>query len=137
MEARDRIAAIGLIALKYLDPDNAYRRQLAAWYDEGLQNEPKIGRVPMREGCLPSRHLYQVLVPSRDETILALNDEKIYPGVHYRDNTLYKMYSYAKGSAPRSLEASEHIISLPMLLRLSYRDVQRICNALKEITARK
>ena len=28
------MAGIGLVSLKYLDADNAYRRQLAAWYDE-------------------------------------------------------------------------------------------------------
>ena len=29
------MAAMGLVSLKYLDQDNAYRRQLAEWYDEG------------------------------------------------------------------------------------------------------
>src|SRR5262249_19609134 len=31
------MAAIGLVALQYLDQDNAYRRQVAAWYDEMLK----------------------------------------------------------------------------------------------------
>lgn len=130
------MAAMGLVSLKYLDQDNAYRRQIAAWYDELLQDEPKVKRISMAPGCLPSRHLYQVLVENRDEVVLALNDEKIYPGVHYRDNTSYRMYREASGKCPRSMEASEKVISLPLHLRLTYKDVKRVSEALKEIVNR-
>lgn len=131
------MAAIGLISLKYLDHDNAYRRQIASLYDERLRDEKKIHPIPVAPGCLPSRHLYQVLVDNRDEVMLALNDENIYPGVHYRDNTLYKMYAHAQGTCPHSMEASDRIISLPVHLRLTYHDVQRICDTLIEIVKRK
>jgi dTDP-4-amino-4,6-dideoxygalactose transaminase len=131
------MAAIGLVSLKYLEQDNAYRRQIAAWYDEQFQDESKMKRVPIAPGCLPSRHLYQILVEDRDEIMLALNDEKIYPGVHYRDNTIYPMYRYAKGTCPRSLDASERIVSLPLHLRLTHQDVLRVANSLREIINRK
>lgn len=130
------MAAIGLVSLKYLDQDNAYRRQIAAWYDQSLQNTSDIQRVPVRPGCLTSRHLYQVLVDNRDEVMLALNDEKIYPGVHYRDNTVYRMYYNGRGACPRSMETSERVISLPMHLKLTYKDVQRVCDALTAIVSR-
>lgn len=131
------MAAMALVALKYLEQDNAYRRQIASWYDELLQHEPKIHRIPVIPGCLSSRHLYQVLVNNRDEVILALNDEKIYPGVHYRDNTLYPMYSSSRDTCPNSLKASERIISLPLHIHLTYQDVQRVCYSLIEIINRK
>jgi dTDP-4-amino-4,6-dideoxygalactose transaminase len=131
------MAAIGLISLKYLDQDNAYRRQIASWYDERFQTEPNLRPVPVTPGCVSSRHLYQILVKNRDEVMLALNDENIYPGVHYRDNTLYRMYAYAQGTCPRSMEASDHIISLPMHLRLSHQDAGRICDTLMDIVNRK
>lgn len=131
------MAAIGLVALKYLDQDNAYRRQIATWYDERIREEPKIQPVAVRTECLSSRHLYQILVDHRDEVMLALNDEKIYPGVHYRDNTLYRMYSYGMGTCPHAMEASERIISLPIHLGLNHVDVQRICDGLIEIVHRK
>lgn len=130
------MAAMGLVSLKYLEQDNAYRRQIAAWYDEFLQDEPKIKRIPMAPGCLPSRHLYQILVENRDEVMRALNDAKIYPGVHYRDNTTYRMYRDGYGKCPRSREASEKIISLPLHLRLTDKEVQRVSEALKEIVNR-
>lgn len=129
------MAAMGIVALKYLDPDNAYRRQLAAWYDEYLADEPRIQRVPMSADCVPSRHLYQVMVDRRDEVMLALNQVKIFPGVHYRDNTLYRMYKYGLGTCPKAHLASERIISLPMHMRLTYEQVKYIAAELKRIVA--
>ncbi|HUI25936.1 MAG TPA: DegT/DnrJ/EryC1/StrS family aminotransferase [Candidatus Kryptonia bacterium] len=123
------MAAIGLIALKYVDQDNAYRRQLAAWYDGFLGDA--IERVSVTPGCESSRHLYQVLVDRRDEVMLAMHESQIFPGVHYRDNTLYRMYAYARDTCPCSFAASNRLISLPMHLRLSYADVQRVSEALR------
>jgi dTDP-4-amino-4,6-dideoxygalactose transaminase len=130
------MAAIGMVSLRFLDQDNAYRRQIGDWYDEMLNDEPRIRTIPIAQGCLSSRHLYQVMVERRDEVMLALNDNGIYPGVHYRDNTLYPMYQYARGTCPKSLHASEHIISLPMHMRLTHNDVERVARTLKAIVSR-
>ncbi len=127
------MAALGLVSIKYVDSDNAYRRQLSTWYDKYLVNEPSIQCVPMAPDCEPSRHLYQIMVDQRDEVMLALNGQQIYPGVHYRDNTMYDMYKYAAGTCPRSRRASDTLISLPMHLSLSEQDVRRISQALKDI----
>jgi dTDP-4-amino-4,6-dideoxygalactose transaminase len=131
------MAALGLTSLRYLDQDNAYRRQVATWYDEQLQDEPKVRRVPVTPGCESSRHLYQILVDQRDEVMSALNSVQIFPGVHYRDNTLYRMYAYAGQTCPNAHRASEHVISLPLHLQLSHRDVLRICTSLKRIVQHK
>lgn len=122
------MAAIGLVALKYLDEDNAYRRQVAAWYDDLLGDS--IKRVPVAPGCESSRHLYQVLVAQRDRVMVALNEQQIYPGVHYRENTLYPMYAEGRGTCPRASAASNRLISLPLHLKLSYADVCRVSQAL-------
>jgi dTDP-4-amino-4,6-dideoxygalactose transaminase len=127
------MAAIGLVALRYMEQDNAYRRQLCSWYDLFLKDIPNIQRVPMNPDCIPSRHLYQIQVSNRDEVMLALNQANIFPGVHYRDNTLYKMYADAAGTCPRSMKASESIISLPLHIRLSYHQVEYISATLKQI----
>ena len=55
------MAAIALVSIRYVDDDNARRRQLAAWYDEALANVPGIDRVPVADGCESARHLYQFL----------------------------------------------------------------------------
>lgn len=122
------IASIGLVQLKYLEQDNAYRKQLAAWYREFLSEaESGIAFITIPENCDSSYHLFQILVEERDKMILALNQVGIYPGVHYHDNTAYRMYAYAQGTCPQAAYVSDHVISLPMHLRLTRDDVQYIC----------
>jgi dTDP-4-amino-4,6-dideoxygalactose transaminase len=123
------MAGIGLVSLKYLDADNSYRRQLAAWYDEALGAAPAIDRVAVAPGCESARHLYQVMVDRRDEVMVALNAAQIFPGVHYRDNASYGMYAN-QPACPVAHRASGRLISLPMHLQLDRQDVHRVCDAL-------
>ncbi len=124
------IASIGLVQLKYLDRDNAYRRQLAEWYTQGFAPySDKIKLVEMDENCESSRHLFQIIVDRRDELMLALNQQEIYPGVHYVDNTEYRMYKYADGTCPKARYISDHVISLPMHMQVTFEDVQMIVKA--------
>ncbi len=126
------MAAIGLVQLKYLDRDNAYRRQLATWYRQRLSKYPeKIKLVRIEESCESSCHLFQICVENRDQMMLALNRADIYPGVHYTANTEYRMYDYAKGTCPYADYVSAHTISLPMHLNLTFEDVQRICDEIE------
>ena len=127
------MAAIALVSLRYLEQDNAFRRQVCEWYDMFLKDTPEFQRIPMNPDCIPSRHLYQIAVDRRDEMMLALNQANIFPGVHYRDNTLYRMYAYAQETCPRSLEASDRIISLPLHMRLTFNQVEYVCDSLKKI----
>ncbi len=123
------MAAIGLVQLKYLDRDNAYRRQLAHWYTERFEKyKEKIKLVPIENGCESSYHLFQICVENRNELMLALNAAEIFPGVHYSSNINYAMYNYAKGTCPFSDYVSEHTLSLPMNLYLTYEDIQKICD---------
>jgi dTDP-4-amino-4,6-dideoxygalactose transaminase len=120
------MAAIALVQLRYLDADNAYRRQIAGWYDGKFGPEGKISPVPLPENCESSRHLYQVEVERRDGLILALNRMSIFPGVHYRCNTEYRMYRYARGSCPIAEEKAARIVSLPIHLGLTKQDIDYI-----------
>lgn len=127
------MAAIGLVQLKYLDRDNAYRRQVARWYSDRLSKySDKIKLVRLEENCESSFHLFQIMVEKRDELMMALNAAEIYPGVHYANNINYKMYDYARGTCPFAEYVSEHTISLPMNLYLTFTDVQKICDKIIE-----
>ena len=128
------IASIALVQLRYLDRDNAYRRQLDTWYREQLGKYPQLVElITVPNGCESACHLFQILVANRDEMILALNSAGIYPGVHYADNTLYRMYAYAQGTCPRASYVSDHVISLPMHMKLTYDDVRYICDEVIKI----
>jgi dTDP-4-amino-4,6-dideoxygalactose transaminase len=125
------MAALGLVQLKYLDADNSYRREIASWYEQMLGNSVKV--VPTAPDCESSRHLFQVLVPNRDEVLLALNDAGIFPGVHYRDNTEYAIYASGARKSSSAKLFSDSVISLPMHLRLTREDVEYICRTLRKI----
>lgn len=129
------MAAMGLVGLKYMEQDNAFRRDLAAVYDAELAGASGVERIVMVPGCTPSRHLYQVLVERRDEVMVGLNARGVYPGVHYRDNTLYRMYAQAEGTCPRARRASERVISLPLHLRLTVDDARRVAEGLRAAVA--
>jgi len=120
------MAAIGLVSLKYLDRDNAYRRTLAGWYRECLSGVNAVRFVPTAPDCESSQHLIQIRVTNRDELLLALNGHDVFPGVHYRDNTEYRVYADSKGTCPLAALASAEIVSLPLHLGLSRIDVERV-----------
>ena len=126
------MASIGLVALKYLDQDNAYRRQLAAWYDARLNGVGHVQIVRVPDDCEPSRHLYQIQSDRRDELLAALAAAQIFCGVHYEDNTRYRMYAYGAGTGPNAARASDRLISLPMSLRIGEHDVDRICSVIAD-----
>ncbi|MGH9387143.1 MAG: DegT/DnrJ/EryC1/StrS family aminotransferase [Vicinamibacterales bacterium] len=128
------MAGLGLVALRYLEQDNAHRRQLASWYDDALVDVPGVERVRVAPDCESARHLYQVLVDRRDDVMVALNTAEIYPGVHYRDNGLYTMYA-DQPPCPRARRASDRVISLPMHLGLDWFDVERVCDTLRRIVS--
>ncbi len=120
------MAAIALVQLKYLDVDNDRRRAIAKRYRDGFAAHKCIRTIPVAENCQSSTHLFQIRVNNRDELMALLNDAAIYPGVHYRDNTHYRMFAYADGTCPAARAASDDIISLPLHLRMSDTDVDRV-----------
>ena len=126
------MAAIGLVQLKYLDRDNARRREIVAMYDKAFENNPKLKiiKAPNTDEC--SFHIYELVVPDREGLLGALAEHDIYGGVHYRDNTEYSMYTYAKGTCPKAHEMSEHLITLPLHMWLSNEDVQEIIKVVND-----
>jgi dTDP-4-amino-4,6-dideoxygalactose transaminase len=130
------MAAIGLVQLKYLDQGNEYRRNLADCYTSVLKECNTIQIIPTAPGYESSRHLFQILVNNRDELISALNDNGVYPGVHYRDNTEYSMYRYASGTCPHACEISRKLLSLPLHLRMTKSDAYRVAELVNMLTNR-
>ncbi len=124
------MAALGIVALRYLSQDNAARGLLAHWYRRDLEGE--VGLIPVPEDCWSSRLLFQVMVDRRDDLMAHLNKDGIFPGVHYRLNTDYPMYSYGKGTCPHAERASSRLISLPLHLLMGRQDVERVTTSIKD-----
>jgi len=128
------MAALGGVALKYLDQDNAERRRLSALYAAALENAPAVRVVPISPTCESSRHLFQVEVDNRDDVIVALNERQIFPGVHYRTNDEYGLYKAIAGHTPRATAASKSLLSLPLHLSLTDDDASYVSEALLAVT---
>jgi dTDP-4-amino-4,6-dideoxygalactose transaminase len=127
------MASMGLVSLKYLDEDNERRREICEMYDEGFKNNSKIKIVYHNLNCQSSRHLYQIRVNNRDNILEHLNNHNIFPGVHYKDNTQYEMYSYGFGTCPNAHKASDELISLPLHLFLTEKDIKFIIKTVNNI----
>lgn len=117
------MASMALVGLKYLDADNSVRTQICERYEKGFDSAGIDYVRVSEETVLSSRHLFQVRVKNRNQIMEYLNSQGIYPGVHYRDNTNYSVYSDQFGKCPNSQVLSEEVISLPLHMRLSADDV--------------
>lgn len=126
------MAALGLVSLRYLEEDNQYRRRLCATYETLLAGCPGISTIPVSAGSESSRHLFQVLAANRDELMTYLNENQVFPGVHYRDNSEYPMYSGEAASCPTARAASDRIISLPLHLQLNEADLAQVTGTIRD-----
>lgn len=126
------MASMGMVGLKYLDEDNKKRREICEIYDKAFKNNPKIKIVKHNPLCESSRHLYQIQVKNRDEVLGYLNNNGIFPGVHYKDNTQYDIYSYGFGTCPNAHRASSELISLPLHLFLTEEDIKYVIEKVNE-----
>ncbi len=124
------MAAIALVQLNYLDEDNDQRKRICAQYDRNLNHSNKIRFVKPVAFCDSSRHLYQVCVNNRADVMAHLQKNEIYPGVHYTDNTQYKIFAYAKDTCPNAKAISESVLSLPLHLNLVHQDIEKVSQTL-------
>lgn len=120
------MAAIALVQLKYLDDENERRREIVKLYNEGFKNNSKIKIVsaPYAEEC--AYHLYELVVPDREDLLEKLSKNGINCGVHYRDNTEYSIYSFGQDTCPKAHEISQHLITMPLHMWLTNEDVKNI-----------
>tara|TARA_R110000823_G_scaffold82039_2_gene186228 strand:+ start:323 stop:1480 length:1158 start_codon:yes stop_codon:yes gene_type:complete len=130
------MASMGLVALKYLNEDNEKRREICNSYDEGFNSDKLIKPIPHNSDCISSRHLYQIRVANRNDVMEYLNANDIFPGVHYKDNTEYQLYSNAKGTCPNAYKLSEEIISLPLHMFLTEDDIAKVIKVVKKAVKR-
>lgn len=127
----DISAGIALVSLKYVDQDNAYRKQLYKWY---LQEINGCGVSLAKQSDNSSHHIIVAKVKNRDTVISCLKANGVAPGVHYLPNyefPAFKKY-YQEGDCPVCEKISKQIISLPNHLGVSLDDVKFICGVIKD-----
>lgn len=120
------MASIALVQLKYLDAENKRRREIVGMYNDGFKENARIKIVPANCPDECSYHLYEIIVENREKTLDLLSNEGINCGVHYRDNTEYKIFAFGKGTCTKANQVSQHLMTLPLHMWLSDSDVKRI-----------
>ena len=127
------MASIALVSLKYLEEDNSRRREICDRYEESFSKNGIQTVKIHKDTVVPSRHLYQIVVKQRNKFMELLNSDGVFPGVHYRDNTNYKMYEESYGTCPNSHQLSEQLISLPLHMYMTDEEVQYVIDSVIKI----
>jgi len=139
----DLQCALGLSQLEQLDGFVERRREIAAIYDDALDDVDGIEPLGVREDAQHSYHLYVVRI---DEEIFgagrpwvyeALQAEGIGTQVHYIPVHLQPLYKEklgtTKGTCPIAEAAYEEILSLPLFPGMSDGDVDDVIEAIEKI----
>lgn len=129
-------AALLRVCLPHLDRWNAARRQVAAWYREGLKDIAAIKILPrVKAGGEHIYHVYVITVPDREALIADLKENGIGTGVHYPHSlNVQPAYAYLKqgaGAFPQAEFACEHMLSLPMSPVLEKDEVDYVCDRIR------
>jgi len=132
-------SALGLVQLRKLDRYNNKRKKLVKMYQRELRKVKKIS-IPFLDfkGIL-SYHLFPILVApfvDRNRVMGRLKHFGIQSSFHYPPVHLFSLYQKRfgceKGDLPRTEEASQREITLPLHPRLDTSDVKWIAKKLKE-----
>jgi len=126
----DIAAALGLVQLGKLPGFNLARQRNAAFLTAALQGVPWLRLPASPAGCSPVFHQYTVRVDHRDEFAAHLATNGVgfgifYPLPLYRQ-PFYRRLGYGDLCLPRTKQASEKVLSLPVHPGLSPEDLLRI-----------
>lgn len=126
-------AAILRVKLKHLDTDNAKRRKVAAFYNEALK-KTGVELPKVRTDCEHSFHLYVLKTPARDALKEKLSKKRIDAGIHYAVPAhlhpgYEKLVSLPSTGLPRTIEASNQVLSLPIYPELTTDQMKRVTEA--------
>jgi dTDP-4-amino-4,6-dideoxygalactose transaminase len=130
-------AAILRVKLPRLDLGNERRREIAEIYLSQLQTENLM--LPIANpGVKHVYHLYVVKIKNRDEAVRHLNQQGIFPGVHYPVPVhLQPAYRNLPSSDPDALPVTERIaksiLSLPMFPELHDSEIERVCEGILSV----
>lgn len=136
-------AAIGRKQLKKLENLNQKRRKNAKNLNKKIK---KIKELKTPHTNPKTKHVYhQYVIRVKDEFPLSrnelseeLNDRGIGTGIHYprpiHHQPLYQKRGYPSDISPKSVKASEEVLSLPVHPKVSSEDIDKIFDALKNIS---
>jgi dTDP-4-amino-4,6-dideoxygalactose transaminase len=132
-------SALGLVQLRKLDRNNKKRKRLVEAYRKEFQEANGI-YVPFQQfNGNPSYHLFSILVEARhrDKLMAGLKEYGIQSSIHYPPLHLFSLYrkrfGLKKGMLPKTEEASQREVTLPLHPRMGIKDMKWIAEKVKKI----
>jgi dTDP-4-amino-4,6-dideoxygalactose transaminase len=123
------------IKLKYLDAWNQRRKAIAQMYQKGITN-PKIKMQAQPEFADSVYHLFVITTENRDGLMSYLQENQIFPGLHYpvpcHLQKAYAHLGYKEGDFPNAEYLASHCLSLPMYAELSDVEVEKVIEVLNK-----
>lgn len=132
-------AALGVVQTGKLGRINRLRNRVADWYDRFLGDVEEITIPAIKEYNYSARHLYPILLnrklkPYRDEIIIGLKKQGVYPSVHFipvHFHSFFKDYLKDPIHVPVTEDLFHREISLPIFPELKKSDVKYVADVLK------
>ena len=128
-------AAILRVKLRYLEESNQTRRQIASWYDQGLESVPQVQKPVTRPEAEHVFHLYVIQIDNRDRILEHLQHSGIGAGVHYpiplHQQPAYTYLGLAPDSLPTTHTVAQRVLSLPIYPEMTKSQVEIVVHALK------
>lgn len=128
--------AILRVKLRHLDAWTEARRRHAEYYTE-LLSEADVQTPVQEDYARHVYHVYAVRTPKRDAAQQALQSREIHTGIHYpipvHLQPAYREFGYADGDLPVTEQAATELLSLPMFPELKRKQIEEVCDALREI----
>ena len=126
-------AAVLDVKLKYLDSDNARRREISKYYRENIKN-PKIILPQVYDEISHVWHIFAVRTENRDEFQKYLDSKGIQTLIHYptppQNQSAYK--EWENESYPISEEIHRTILSLPISTVLTDEEFQKVVEVIND-----
>ena len=134
--------ALGISQLRRIDSFLTKRREIASLYTRLLEGDQRFKPYREQTGCQSSWHFYPLRIegisPKQKQKLFQqLNNEGIFPQVHYISIHLHpyyrKLFGYRPGDFPNAERFYKEEISLPLFVDLPLSDVKRIVKKIKQV----
>jgi dTDP-4-amino-4,6-dideoxygalactose transaminase len=124
------------VKLMHLDSWNNNRRINVSLYERKLKNVGDIQLPIVDSSCLPVYHLYVIRTKYRDQLKLFLESKNICCLVHYPisvgETEAMKPFNFDLNDLHNCVTNSKEILSLPMFPELKEKEIDYICNSIKD-----